>query len=246
MSEDKWEKFYKEKVEYGIWIGSPMIQRLIDEIRARAKPGDKLLEIGTGTGYTAIELSKMGYDVYGIDLSSDLVEQAEEASKNYGGAVAFSQGDMFDLPDEIAKKKFKIIYHQGVFEHFSNEEIARALKLQIPLCEFVIFSVPSFRYARRDFGNERLLNLGQWRNIVSGFNIMGATYYGESDNYILIILRGGLCKKPPPEPEFPKDDVFIEGKDKPEEGGLYGGDAKKESGKAKRRTGSVSSDSKDD
>lgn len=53
-----------------------------------------ILELGSGTGKHAIELAKLGYEVDGYDLSSEMVAAAERLREQAGAAVSFSQGDV--------------------------------------------------------------------------------------------------------------------------------------------------------
>ena len=45
------------------------------------KPGDKILEIGAGTGRYSITLAKMGYDVTAVDLTPKYVDIMKRKSK---------------------------------------------------------------------------------------------------------------------------------------------------------------------
>lgn len=222
MLADKWYKFHlKTDPGYKAFINFPMVQGFVSEIVARAQPGDKLLEMGFGTGYTAIYLAKQGYDINGIDISSKLVVKATAEALRQDAEVMFWEGDMFDMPLAMFKdigRKFKVIYHQGVLEHYSDEEIVKALKLQVPLCEHLIFSVPSNHYPTQDFGDERFLNVDQWKEILKDFEIVNSYYYGPKDYFLTITLKGGL----------------------------YAGDGRRKGEKAKRTVRSAEPDSRED
>jgi protein-L-isoaspartate(D-aspartate) O-methyltransferase len=58
-------------------ISQPYIVAFMTEL-AQLKPGDKVLEIGTGSGYQAAVIAAMGCEVYSIEIVKTL---AEEASK---------------------------------------------------------------------------------------------------------------------------------------------------------------------
>lgn len=71
--------------------------RLIGLKRAPARKGMRVLEVGCGTG-TYLELYRShGCDVYGIDMSPSMLEQAE---KKLGPDVALHLGDASDMPYE--------------------------------------------------------------------------------------------------------------------------------------------------
>jgi protein-L-isoaspartate(D-aspartate) O-methyltransferase len=62
-------------IGYGQTISSPYIVAWMTEL-LRLKPGDKVLEIGTGSGYQAAILDQMGMEVYSVEIIEPLVNEA--------------------------------------------------------------------------------------------------------------------------------------------------------------------------
>ncbi|MDD4956017.1 MAG: class I SAM-dependent methyltransferase [Candidatus Omnitrophica bacterium] len=60
----------------------------------------KIIDIGCGTGRHAIELTKRGYNVTGVDLSEDQIKRAKEKAQEAGLAIDFQTQDARDLPFE--------------------------------------------------------------------------------------------------------------------------------------------------
>ena len=58
----------------------------------------KILDVGCGTGRHAIELSKRGYNVTGIDLSESQLKRAREKAKAENLSIDFQQQDARNLP----------------------------------------------------------------------------------------------------------------------------------------------------
>lgn len=58
----------------------------------------KILDVGCGTGRHAIELTKRGYSVTGIDLSEAQLAKAREKAESQGFSIDFQQHDARDLP----------------------------------------------------------------------------------------------------------------------------------------------------
>lgn len=75
-------------------LKDPITQRWVGEIAAYL-PGGKLniLDVGTGTGYFAILLSRMGHKVTGIDLTQAMLVQARETAAVYEVYPEFLQMD---------------------------------------------------------------------------------------------------------------------------------------------------------
>ncbi len=62
-------------IGYGQTISQPYIVAYMTE-KLALKPGEKVLEIGTGSGYQAAVLAECGVDVYSIEIVSELARHA--------------------------------------------------------------------------------------------------------------------------------------------------------------------------
>ncbi len=67
----------------GQTISQPYVVAFMTEV-LRLKPGDKVLEIGTGSGYQAAILAEMEADVYSIELIEPLARSAEKTLTSLG------------------------------------------------------------------------------------------------------------------------------------------------------------------
>jgi protein-L-isoaspartate(D-aspartate) O-methyltransferase len=70
-------------IGYGQTISQPYIVALMSEA-LKVKPGDKVLEIGTGSGYQAAVLADMGAEVYTVEIIPELAQQAEARLQDLG------------------------------------------------------------------------------------------------------------------------------------------------------------------
>ena len=62
------------------------------------EPGERLLDIGCGSGQTAIPAARKGIHATGLDVAVNLIEDAKERARKEGLAVRFDAGDAEDLP----------------------------------------------------------------------------------------------------------------------------------------------------
>lgn len=67
----------------GQTISQPYIVALMSEL-LEIKPGDRVLEIGTGSGYQAAVLAAMGVEVYSMEIRPDLCRRARKTLKDLG------------------------------------------------------------------------------------------------------------------------------------------------------------------
>ena len=81
-------------IGYGQTISQPYIVAWMTEL-IELKPGEKVLEIGTGSGYQAAILAELGYvDVYTIEIVPELAESASARLQKLDyGNVQVKQGD---------------------------------------------------------------------------------------------------------------------------------------------------------
>jgi SAM-dependent methyltransferase len=74
----------------------PLLEHLA---RAAApQPGERVLDIGTGTGALALRLAKSGADVTGVDLAPALIDTARRLAADAGIDVTYEVGDAEQLP----------------------------------------------------------------------------------------------------------------------------------------------------
>ena len=64
-------------IGYGQTISQPYIVALMTQ-ELDVQPGDRVLEIGTGSGYQAAVLAQLGIEVYSIEIIADLSQAAAE------------------------------------------------------------------------------------------------------------------------------------------------------------------------
>jgi protein-L-isoaspartate(D-aspartate) O-methyltransferase len=81
------------QIGWGQTISQPYMVGLICEAAA-VRPGQRVLDVGTGSGYQAAVLAEMGTEVHTIERLAQLAERAEEklAAAGYG-RVAVHLGD---------------------------------------------------------------------------------------------------------------------------------------------------------
>ena len=82
----------------------------------------KILDVGCGTGRHAIELTKRGYSVTGVDLSENMLEKAREKASNAGFEIDFRQADARNLP---FKEEFDLVIMlcEGAFPLMETDEM---------------------------------------------------------------------------------------------------------------------------
>ena len=66
--------------------------------RLAPQPGERLLDIGCGAGQLALPAARAGAEVTGVDIATNLVEQARARAADAGLAARFDEGDAEDLP----------------------------------------------------------------------------------------------------------------------------------------------------
>lgn len=80
-------------IGYGQTISQPYIVALMTDLAAVAE-GDKVLEVGTGSGYQAAILAEVGAQVYSLEIIPELAQAAAERLAGLGyGNVEVRSGD---------------------------------------------------------------------------------------------------------------------------------------------------------
>ena len=83
-----------DRVAEGLSISTDQTLRV-----ARVRPGERVLDLATGTGITAIAARERGAQVTGVDLTPELLEVARRKAQDAGYTdIEFREGDAENLP----------------------------------------------------------------------------------------------------------------------------------------------------
>jgi SAM-dependent methyltransferase len=97
---------------------------------ARVSGGQAVLDVGTGTGVVAITARRMGARVTGLDLTPELLAQAQEGAKVAGhDDIAWHEGDAEALP--FADASFDVVLSQFGHMFAPRPEVALSEMLRV-------------------------------------------------------------------------------------------------------------------
>ena len=82
----------------------------------------KVLDVGCGTGEHTILLTRLGYDVLGIDFAPEAVEQARRNAETRGVGARFEVADALNLPVEPG---YDTIVDSALFHIFDDVDRPR-------------------------------------------------------------------------------------------------------------------------
>ena len=110
------------------WFG-PVAQGLVEELDVQ--PGERVLDLATGTGWTSRIVARRGAQVIGADISAELLAFASEQAKAEGLNITYQLSDAEKLP--FADGTFDAVVTSEVLEHIPNDsgalaELSRVLK----------------------------------------------------------------------------------------------------------------------
>ena len=126
-------------IEAGQSISQPYIVARMLEL-AEIKPGDKVLEIGAGSGYAAAVMSRMASKVFAIERHEELAKLARARLKRLGYAnaeIIVADGTK-GLPEEAP--------FQAIIVSAGGPHVPEALKQQLALGGRLIIPIEQFGY----------------------------------------------------------------------------------------------------
>ncbi len=147
-------------IGYGQTISQPFIVAWMTEL-LELQPGEKVLEIGTGSGYQAAVLAELGYvDVYSIEIVPELAERASAVLKELGyDEVKVKQGDGYYGWAEYAP--FDAIIVTAAPDHLPAplaDQLAEGGRIVIPIGPPGFFQ-SLWKFVKQD-GDLKAYNLG--------------------------------------------------------------------------------------
>jgi predicted TPR repeat methyltransferase len=152
------------------WYGPEILFGLCYEL---VKPGDKLLDIGIGTGLCSSLFFKHGLEIYGLDSSDEMLAMCDKK----GIARELKNWDLLNAPLPYPDARFDIIISGGVFHFFEDlqpifKEMARLIKPN-----------GTFAFVIKTFSEVLSIDLH------SEFSEQGIPIFTHSDHYIRELLK---------------------------------------------------------
>lgn len=163
LTPEEWGAHYNIKLIDGLVAslksGEVNVQTL--EIMKHTKPGDKVLEIGAGSGASSLYLAMHGRIVSALDNSKECIVLIDEAAKRLQVKVetVFLDAEK-DLP--YPDKHFDVIFHAGLLEHFESGQRVTLLKNWGRVTKKMISLVPNGSSMAYRIGKIIQERTGQW------------------------------------------------------------------------------------
>jgi ubiquinone/menaquinone biosynthesis C-methylase UbiE len=123
---DRSERFMRS---YDRWISLTTLgqaDRAREEVLGRIRPGQRLLEVGCGTGTLAVAAAQRGATVVAFDRSEAMLELAKEKAHEAGVTVDWRQGEAAFPP--IGDEQFDVVTATFVLSELSRDLAALAVR----------------------------------------------------------------------------------------------------------------------
>lgn len=165
-------------------------QEFIEAIGRFVKPGDKILEIGSGTGVLAFPLAQAGVKVSSIDNDPEVLRMALVNSAVLGADIEYQEADAFHLP--FLDREFKVSFSLGLLEHFSDADIGKLVAEHQRVADVVVAGFPIAGHTGGDLGNERYLTMEKWEQLLIPMGACEGVIYGWDFCAYFIFRRTGV------------------------------------------------------
>jgi SAM-dependent methyltransferase len=111
-----WNELYNNEVENLPWYYEALDNDLEEEIRVLGIGAGRFLDLGTGPGTQALQLSKMGFSITGTDVSERAIKRARQLSNK----INFLVDNI--LETKLNEVSFDFIFDRGCFHVLAPEK----------------------------------------------------------------------------------------------------------------------------
>lgn len=115
--------YLRSKAPWDTGVAPPELVEAVEGPRPPA-PG-RALDIGCGTGTTALYLARLGWDVTGVDFAAPAIRQAEAKARRSGkmaGSARFVRGDATKLDALGLGEGYTLLFDQGCLHGIPREK----------------------------------------------------------------------------------------------------------------------------
>jgi SAM-dependent methyltransferase len=114
----------EDPVRYYYWpLLGPIYRQRVESCLAECRGGQRVLDVGFGSGVTFLNLSEAYQEIHGIDLTC-AVDEVRQAFLARGLTTHLRHGDVLDLP--YPEGHFDTVLLISILEHLKPNDLARA------------------------------------------------------------------------------------------------------------------------
>jgi protein-L-isoaspartate(D-aspartate) O-methyltransferase len=137
VREEDRERAYDDaplSIGHGQTISQPYMVALICEVAA-VREGDRVLDIGTGSGYQAAVLAELGAEVHTVERIPELADQARAnlEAAGYGGVEVRLGDGSLGLPEAAPFDAITVAAAAPDFPHALYEQLSARGRLVVPI-----------------------------------------------------------------------------------------------------------------
>jgi SAM-dependent methyltransferase len=155
-------------------------ETLYGMIGRHCAPPARLLDVGSGPGWSDFYLGALGYDVTGIDNEPSLVELATLRADRLNVPAHFEVADAFDLSRYYGR--YDLVFSNGVLEHFDRHVTVKLLQEQAKCAPKVLIQIPTKHTAQSDgITDERIYRIDELARIVEDAGMRVEARFGYGD-----------------------------------------------------------------
>jgi SAM-dependent methyltransferase len=153
----------------------------------------RALEAGCGTAGMSVLLAMAGVQATACDVDESVLGVARQNATQWNAGVDVIHRDIFELSKSA--DRYDVVFSQGVLEHFDDDRIHALVRESLAVAPAFMFSVPTRYYGHRDFGDERLMTLEEWQEILAPTGDARLSYYFPARRRYSYFLRRPLMLK---------------------------------------------------
>lgn len=116
---DHWDRYWRERTETieDVYSNEERLLRMVDPLPLS---GQRILEVGAGSGRDSLELARKGARIYVLDYVASSFEVIRRLARERKLEVICVCADATRMP--FREGSFALVFHQGLMEHFRDTQ----------------------------------------------------------------------------------------------------------------------------
>jgi 2-polyprenyl-3-methyl-5-hydroxy-6-metoxy-1,4-benzoquinol methylase len=143
-----YKSFWRDPYYTKLYLGE-ICNHFIKQLSQHLSSGSRVLDVGCGAGYFALEIARQGYSVVGIDISSSCIDVAQETLLNIDIKPNFGSLEYHNcaVTDLSKFEKFDAVICSGVLHHLESlPECLDLIQLSLNNNGVLIWHEPQHKY----------------------------------------------------------------------------------------------------